>query len=89
MHKAARLSSKLEQLNIAEAMKEIENSRSEALYFDVIADAMCIMHDDGSANIIESAGNGVFTSAIISPEDILRILHHYRPFKELFKSNMQ
>jgi len=89
MHKAARLSQQLEQLNVAEGMEEIERSSKEALYFDVIEDAMCIMHDDGSVNIIENAGSGVVTSEVISAENILKVLHHYRPFKEVFKGNVQ
>lgn len=89
MNKAAQLSEKLEKLSVAERMKLIEKSSEEALYFDVIEDAMCIMHDDGSANIIEYMGGGVMTGEVISSENILKVLHHYRPFKEVFKGNVQ
>lgn len=89
MHKAAQLSQQLEQMNVADGMREIERASEGALYFEVIADAMCIMHDDGSANIIENVGSGVVTSEVISAENILMVLHHYRPFKEVFKGNVQ
>jgi len=89
MNKAAQLSKKLEQVDVAEGMKLIDQSNQEALYFDVIGDAMCIMHDDGSVNIVESAGGGFMTTEVISPENILKVLHHYRPFKEVFKSSVQ
>lgn len=89
MHKAAQLSQQLEQMSVADGMKEIERASEEALHFDVIADTMCILHDDGSANIIENAGSGVITSEVISAENILKVLHHYRPFKEVFKGNVQ
>jgi len=89
MNKAAQLSEKLEKLNVAEAMALIEKTNEEALYFDVIEDAMCIMHDDGSVNIIENMGSGVITSEVISSANILKVLHHYRPFKEVFKGGVQ
>ncbi len=89
MNKAARLSEKLEKLNVAEGMELIEKSNEEALYFDVIEDAMCMMHDDGSVNIIENMGSGVITGEVISSANILKVLHHYRPFKEVFKRNVQ
>lgn len=89
MNKAAQLSERLEQLDIAEGMKLIEKSNEEALYFDVIEDAMYIMHDDGSVNIIENLGHGVITSEVISSANILKVLHQYRPFKEVFKDNVQ
>ena len=89
MNKAAQLSKKLEQVDIAEGMGIIEKSSEEALYFDVIEDAMCIMHDDGSVNIVESLGSGVITSEVISSANILKVLQHYRPFKEVFKGNIQ
>lgn len=89
MNKAAQLSKRLEQLDVTEGMKIIEKSNGEALYFEVIEDAMCIMHDDGSVNIIEPLGHGVITSEVISSENVLKVLHHYRPFKEVFKRNVQ
>ena len=87
MSKAMQLSKKLEQVNVADGMKIIEESISEALHFDVINNSMCIMHDDGSVNIIENMGHGVITSEVISSESILKVLQHYRPFKEIFKAN--
>ncbi len=89
MNKAAQLSKKLEQVDIAEGMKIIEKANKEALYFDVIEDAMCVMHDDGSVSIFENFGSGVITSEVISSANILKVLQHYRPFKEVFKGNMQ
>ncbi len=89
MNKAAKLSEKLEQVNIAEGIQLIERSYEEALHFDIIEDAMCIMHDDGSVNIIENMGKGVIIGEVISSANILKVLHHYRPFKEVFKGNIQ
>jgi len=89
MNKAAQFSEKLEQVDIAEGLKLIEKQNEESLYFDVIEEAMCIMHDDGSVNIIENLGSGVITSEVISSANILKVLQHYRPFKEVFKSNIQ
>ena len=89
MNKAAQLSEKLEKLNVAEGMQLIEKSNKEAIYFDIIEDAMCIMHEDGSVNIIEKMSNGAITSEVISSANILKVLHHYRPFKEVFKGNLQ
>lgn len=87
MSKAMQLSKKLEQLGPAEGIDEIERSTNEAIYFDVIDDAMCVMHDDGSVNIIENMGHGVITTEVISAANILKVLKHYRPFKEVFKKN--
>ena len=70
-------------------MQLIEKSNKEAIYFDIIEDAMCIMHEDGSVNIIEKMNNGAITSEVISSANILKVLHHYRPFKEVFKGNLQ
>ena len=89
MNKAAQLSEKLEQVDMAERMKIIDKCNKEVLYFDVIEDAMCIMHDDGSVNIIENLGSGVMTGEVISSANILKVLQHYRPFKEVFKGNIQ
>jgi hypothetical protein len=47
------------------------------------------MHDDGSVSIIENLGSGVITSEVISSANILKVLHHYRPFSEVFKGNVQ
>jgi hypothetical protein len=89
MNKAAQLSKKLERLSVPEAMKLIEDANNGSLYFDVIDEAMCMMHDDGSVNIFESMGNGVVTGEVISAANILKVLKHYRPFKEVFKRNIQ
>ena len=88
-NKAAQLSEKLEKVNVAEGMRLIEKSTNEAVHFDIVEDAMCIMHDDGSVNIIENMGSGVITSEVISSANILKVLHHYRPFKEIFKGHIQ
>lgn len=89
MSKAVQLSKRLEQLDVTEGMRIIGKSNEEALCFEVIEDAMCIMHDDGSVNIIESLGRGFITSEVISSANVLKVLHHYRPFKEVFKHKVQ
>jgi hypothetical protein len=89
MTKALQLSEQLEKVGVEEGMGIIEKSNLEALYFDVIGNSMCIMHDDGSVNIIENMGSGVSTSEVLSPENILKVLQHYRPFKEVFKGSVQ
>lgn len=86
MSKASLLSHALERVDVPEGMKLIERSTDGALQFDVIDDAMCIMHDDGSVNIIESFGGGVVRCEVISAENILRVLQHYRPFTDVFGS---
>ena len=56
MNKAAELADKLRQVDVAAGMKIIELSTAGALHFDVVNDAMCIMHSDGSATIIDHMG---------------------------------
>ena len=89
MSNAAELAARLKQVDVAEGMKMIDGWNAKALYFDVIDDAVCIMHADGSVNIIEHMGKGVVTVEVISSENILKVLKHYRPFKEVFKDPMQ
>lgn len=89
MSKAAQLAKKLETLGREAGIKLIDEASKKALYFNVLEDAMCVMHDDGSVNIIELLGHGVVTTEVISPENILKVLHHYRPFKEMFKGMVQ
>lgn len=89
MNKAAQLSQRLEQVSMPEGMRIIDESKKKALYFDVIEDAMCIMHDDGSVNIIEPLGGGVITSEVISPANVLKVLQHYRPFKDVLERKVQ
>lgn len=89
INKAAKLSSRLEHLDVEAGMKVVEAQCKKALYFDVIKDAMCIMHDDGSVNIIESMGMGGITVEVISSRNVLKVLQHYRPFKDVFKENLQ
>ncbi len=89
MNEAAQLSKKLEQLNVAEGMDVIEKSTKDALWFDVIEDVYTIMHKDGSVNFIDNRGHGVVTCEVISAANILKVLQHYRPFKEVFKGNIQ
>lgn len=88
MNKAAQLAARLERLNVAEGMKIIEASNFEALHFDVIVDTMCIMHSDGSVNLIGSVGGRIGVEVISAP-NVLKVLKHYRPFKEVFKGMMQ
>lgn len=89
MNKAAQLSEKLNQLEVAEGLQTIEACYEDALSFDAVDDAMCIMHTDGSVNIIEIMGKGGVTVEVISSTNILKVLQHYRPFKEVFKGNIQ
>ena len=89
MNKAAQLSATLEQLDVAEGMEMVETWSHKSLFFDVIDDAMCIMHADGSVNIIEPMGKGGITVEVISSENILKVLQHYRPFKDVFKGKIQ
>jgi hypothetical protein len=89
MNKAAQLSKNLEQLSINEGIKIIEEANKKAIYFDVIEDMMCIMHDDGSVNFVENCGGGIITCEVISSANILKVLRHYRPFKDVFKNNTQ
>ena len=65
MSKAAQIARQLENLNVAEGMKIIDECNREALYFDVIESSMCIMHNDGSVNLIENMGSGVITTEVI------------------------
>lgn len=89
MSKAAELAKRLERLAVADGLTIIEEASEKALYFDVIGNAMCLMHDDGSVNIIDNHGQGIVTTEVIAPENILKVLHHYRPFKEVFKGMVQ
>jgi hypothetical protein len=88
MNKAAQLSAKLELVDVGEGMKILEKWYEKSLHFDVINDAMCILHDDGSANIIGNMGKGIMSVEVISAENILKVLEHYRPFKEVFKDKI-
>jgi predicted transcriptional regulator len=89
MNKAAQLSKMLEQVDVSKGLETIEDWTDSSLFFDVIDDAMCIMHKDGSVNIIEHMGGGNVAVEVISSENILKVLHHYRPFKEVFKGKIQ
>lgn len=89
MTKAAKLAAKLEHMDIDNGMTTIEASQKESINFDVIDDAMCIMHSDGSVNIVEHLGKGRMTVEIISSASIFKVLKHYRPFKEVFKGKVQ
>ena len=89
MSNAAELAAKLEQVDVVEGMKIIDGWNKKSLHFDVIDDAMCIMHADGSVNIIEHMGKGAVTVEVISSGNILKVLKHYRPFKEVFKDQVQ
>jgi hypothetical protein len=61
----------------------------KSLHFDVIEDVMCIMHSDGSVNLITHMSGGAMTVEVISAGNILRVLRHYRPFKDVFKDQVQ
>ena len=88
-NKASLLAARLENVDVATGMGIIEASTREAVHFDVIGDAMCIMHSDGSTNIVDSTGSAALTVEVISPAGTLQILKHYRPFKELYKRQVQ
>lgn len=89
MNKAVQLSKELERLGIAEGMDVIEKSTKDALWFDAGEDVMTIMHKDGSVNFIDNRGRGIVTCEVISAANILKVLQHYRPFKEVFKDKTQ
>ncbi len=89
MNKATQLLQNLGKLSIAEGMDVIEESTRDALWFDAVEDVMAIMHKDGSVNFIDNCGRGVVTCEAISVANILKVLQHYRPFKEVFKNNIQ
>ena len=89
MNKAAKLAAKLEQADVEEGLTVIEAETRKSLHFDVIDDVMCIMHSDGSVNIIAHIGAGAMTVEVISAGNTLRVLRHYRPFKDVFKDQVQ
>lgn len=89
MNDAARLADKLGQVNVADGVEIIDEWRRRSLFFNVIDDAMCIMHSDGSVNIIDSEGKGILTVEVLSSANVLQVLRHYRPFKEVFKGQVQ
>ena len=89
MTTAAQLAAQLERASPAEGMKLVEASNLKALHFDIVDDAMCIMHPDGSVNVIEMVSGGRVAVEVISAENILRVLKHYRPFPEVFKKKVQ
>lgn len=89
MSKAAELSKALEGVSVENGIPLIEKTLHSALNFDIFGDVQIIMHDDGSANILELHGRGVVTCHSISSENILKVLHHYRPFSDLFKGSTQ
>jgi hypothetical protein len=89
MSQAAELAARLGQVDVAQGLKIIEELSSTALEFDVIDDAMCLMHADGSVNIVENMGKGVVSVEAISSGNILKVLKHYRPFKDVFKNLIQ
>lgn len=89
MNKASKLSAELDQTEIEKGMSLIEEYSQRALHFDVIGDAMCIMHDDGSVTMVENMGRGGVTVEAISSANILKVLHRYRPFKEVFETKVQ
>jgi hypothetical protein len=89
MNQAAQLSKELEQLNVAEGMDVILKSTKDALWFETVEDVMTVMHKDGSVNFFDNRGRGIITCEVISAANILKVLRHYRPFKEVFKGNIQ
>ncbi len=89
MNKAAQLSKELEKLGTVEGMNAIEKATEAALWFDADGDVMTVMHKDGSVNFIDNRGRGIITCEVISAENVVRVLRHYRPFKEVFKGNIQ
>jgi hypothetical protein len=88
MTKAAQLAKQLEHLDVDRGIDAIEAHTRESLHFDVIDDVMCIMHSDGSVNMI-TQGAGAITVETISAANTLKALRHYRPFKDVFKTQLQ
>ena len=88
MNKAVELADKLRQVDVAEGMRIVRISTAGALHFDVMDEAMCIMHSDGSANIIDHMGKGVMTVESISSANILKVLKHYRTIDPLRASSI-
>ncbi len=86
MTKAVELAKALEKVKMDEGMDIIEKWVEKALSSVVIDDVMCIMHSDGSVNFIDHRGYGIMAVEVISPENILKVLKHYRPFKEVFNN---
>ncbi len=89
MNKAAQLAAALEKARVEEGLKLIEGQTHTSLYFDVIDDVMCMMHSDGSVNLIAQMGDGAMTVEVMSARSILRVLKHYRPFKDVFEAQVQ
>lgn len=90
MNKAAKLSASLEKMTpeaaMAWIMETVEGKSEKPLHFNVLNDTMCIMHDDGSVNMIQNQGGGIITGEVVSGENILKVLEYYRPFSEVFAS---
>ena len=89
MNKAAHFAAQLEQVGGEEGLTMIQAQTGTSLHFDVIEDVMCIMHTDGSVNMIAHIGAGGMLVETISASNILRVLKHYRPFKDVFTAQVQ
>lgn len=86
MSKAAQLAERLDSIGMAAGMAAVQASTADAVYFDVVDEVMCVMHPDGSVNMIELlVGQGRYTVETISADNILKVLKHYRPFREVFE----
>lgn len=89
MTKASQLAAKLNGIEAHAGINMVEAEANKALHFDVIDDVMCIMHSDGSVNLIGQMGAAAMMVETIAPHNILKVLKHYRPFKDVFKDQVQ
>jgi hypothetical protein len=89
MNKAAKLAAQLEQVDGDRGLQMIEAQTRSALHFDVIDGVMCIMHSDGSVNMIGQRSSSAMMVETISAANILKVLQHYRPFGDVFPGMLQ
>jgi hypothetical protein len=61
----------------------------EAIHFDAEGDVLCIMHSDGSANVIDQRSLMGLMVEVISAANIVKVLKHYRPFTAVFRGKVQ
>lgn len=86
MNKAAQFSAQLSKLDVQAGLTLVEAQADKAVHFDVIDEVMCLMHADGSVNMISQVSGVGMAVEAISAANILRVLKHYRPFSEVFSS---
>lgn len=74
MNKAAQLAAKLNGIEARAGMDMVEAEANKALHFDMIDDVMCIMHSDGSINLIGQMGSSAMVVETIAAHNILKVL---------------